>query len=106
MSRNYKMECNITGYCEEREPHIINAFVDNWAFDDCDIGKGRLKIWGESCLQGGETEDEFVDRMSYAIWEANEAYCAVEISCIYLDDPPTEVYSLDEDDYAKWKEIK
>jgi len=61
----------------------------------------KLSAYGEGLLGGGETEREFTERLSVAIWRANGAYCEVSVNATYLEELPSETYSLDEDDYAR-----
>lgn len=49
----------------------------------------------------GESEEEFVDRFSLAIWKANQEFCSIEIIAIDLEEPPQGEYSRSEDDYAR-----
>ena len=102
MSRYYDMAINIHGHRSERMEEIRDAADEEWAWDNWEARNGDLHARGESSLAGGETEDEFVDRLAAVVWTANGAYCEVEITATFLDDPPKEIHTRDENDYDDW----
>lgn len=121
MSRYYEMTAEVKGYNKDKEEAIRDAFDDEWGVDDSWIGEhatvyneqGQLvsgvksiTFNGRNSLVGGEGEDEFACRLCRAIWRANEAFCDVEVRCVYLDDPPTEIYAFGEEAYEAWKEAQ
>ena len=52
-------------------------------------------------LCGGESEEEFTERLSLAVWRANGGYCSVTVDATYLENLPYETHTLDEADYAR-----
>ena len=72
-----------------------------WDFDDWHENDGQMFGYGEGRLGGGESEEEFADRLARAIWNANGAFCEIEVRATYLDDLPYVDYCRDEDDYGR-----
>lgn len=60
-----------------------------------------MTLSGDGQLCGGESEDEFAERITKAIWQANGQFCSVEVCATYLEDLPCEQYQLDRDDYDR-----
>lgn len=106
MSRHYEMHVLVKGFDKTREDDIDTAIQDVWGMQDSwDEDGGHL--WsGDGTLGQGMLEEEFARRMRNAVWEANGAFCEVEVRCIYLDDPPTSYHVFNEEDYKKWKELQ
>lgn len=112
MSRFYEMQVEITGFNPDTKEKIIEACCREWPFEPEDLAydpgnNGKMWALAQDNLCGGESEDEFVERLRHAVWAANGAYCQVEIQATYLEDQPREIYSSDENDYKEWlkKEI-
>lgn len=101
MSRYYGMSVTISGHKPELVAGIKAAAEEEWPFGDWQAYDGKLTAYAESNLCGGETEEEFTERLSVAIWRANGAYCGVSVDATYLEALPYETHSLDEDDYAR-----
>ena len=108
MSRSYSMSVCVNGYQPDREDAITNAANGEWDFTDQSEHESTLCASGDGQLCGGETEEEFTERLSLAIWKANGAFCEVSLEATYLDELPYESYQLDEDAYERLitKEIK
>lgn len=106
MSRYYEMTAEVKGYNKDKEDAIRDAFDDEWGVDDSWSGENSVTFNGRNSLVGGEGEDEFACRLCRAIWRANEAFCDVEVRCVYLDDPPMEIYAFGEEAYEAWKEAQ
>jgi len=109
MSRNYSMTVFVADYDTEKAAAIREAAEEEWNFDDWrEVPRHdkppQLAGWGDDVLCGGETEDEFADRLAKAIWRANGAYCGVEVHAVFLDDLPREVYQPDHEDYRRLME--
>jgi len=102
MSRYYGMQVIIEGYATERQEDIINATSAEWAFGDWDVRNSTLEAYGQDNLCGGETEEEFTDRIAAAVWKANEGHCRVEVRATYLEDLPHDHHERSEGDYARW----
>lgn len=102
MSRYYQMDVEITKCDLSRKEKIIEAANDEWDFEDW-YADEYLGASGRSNLCGGESEEEFVVRLSRAVWKANGAYCPVRVTATYLEDLPTEQHLLKEDEYEQAK---
>ena len=112
MSRYYGMSIKITGHDENKARIIFEAIREEWDFqdelfhnvpsdEDC---PSFLSAYGESFLCGGESEEEFTDRVALAVWKANEGYCRVEVIATYLEDLPYETHIRNDDDYYRLAE--
>lgn len=105
MSRYYNMSVKIEDYDPTRRKEIIAACVEEWGFMEDDFTGAAhepLTASAENSLCAGESEYEFTERLTQAIWTANEAYCAVEVQATYLEELPSDIYTLDEDDFEEW----
>ena len=104
MSRYYSMRLRIEEFDSNRTTAIKDAASYEWHFDDnhweepANLGN-YLECEADDCLCGGETEEEFVDRLSVAIWKANQGFCTVGVIAIYLEE--FEDHARDEKDYAR-----
>lgn len=110
MSRSYEMRVTVKAYTRKHAGAIVAALNGEWEFDPGILPpKGRplppqLEAVGTSCLCGGESEEEFAERITHAVWTANRGYCEIEILATYLDvDPPSTIHALTEDDYREWR---
>jgi hypothetical protein len=103
MSRYYEMSVEVKDYGENKEDVIEKAVEDEWNIEDAFTGSGDYLLFSGRGNLVGDSEDEFAQRVRDAVWRANGVYCPVEVRCIYLEDPPCEIYSFDEEDYAAWK---
>ena len=101
MSRSYNMLIRVRDVTPERVDRVKQAANDEWDFDDWHEHENSISSCVDGCLCGGETEDEFSQRLAKAIWTANGGYCEVEVVATYLEDLPHESYSFDEDDYRR-----
>ncbi len=105
MSRYYLMSVAISEYDPAKAKDIQAATEAEWSFDDwgpgADAPGETLYASAESYLTGGETEEEFTERLSLAVWRANGGYCKVSVDATYLENLPYETHSLDEEDYAR-----
>ena len=105
MSRMYSMQIMVDNYNKEKEEDIQETVRESWNIDDSwKEGENQITWFGEDNLSGGESEDEFSERVAKDIWEANDGFCEVNINATYLEDLPYESYGFDKDDYKKWKE--
>jgi hypothetical protein len=102
MSRLYSMTVEIAGYDPARKGAIQAAAAAEWPFEEDWIDNGaRMQASGGGQLCGGETEEEFTERLSLAVWRANGAFCEVVVDATYMEELPHETHCLDEDDYAR-----
>ena len=101
MSRNYNMTVVVCNPQPDRMATIREAAAEEWDFDDWHEHRGQMFGYGEGRLGGGESEDEFADRLAKAIWRANGAACEIELRTTYVDELPYVEYSRDEDDFHR-----
>lgn len=111
MSRYYEMNVYIDGYDPEKLDKIKEVADKEWDFEFftiplCNNETPRLNATGRDNLCGGESEEEFAQRLTAAVWKANEKFCKVEVFATYLENLPFETYILDEEDYKAWKKKK
>ncbi len=104
MSRYYEMTVRIRGANPDRVAAVKEAAEFEWPFsewyslDDPDDPRNFTSD-GQGNLCGGESEEEFAERLVKEIWEANGGYCEVEILATFLENLPYETYTFDEDRY-------
>lgn len=102
MSRYYEMGVEITGHDPEKEDHIKKAAEQEWPFADWwSSDNGQLHASAQNTLCGGESEEQFTERLSVAIWRANGGFCEVVVNATFLENLPYETHVLDESDYAR-----
>jgi hypothetical protein len=102
MSRSYNMLVRVRDVTPERVDRVKQAANEEWDFDDWHEHENSISSCIDGYLCGGETEDEFVERLTKAIWTANGSFCEVEVNATYLDQMPYETHCLDEDDYDQF----
>ena len=111
MSRWYEVSVTVAGFNRRRKARIIAACVEEWGFgeddftEDGDIPAKRnpvLRATAQERLCGGESEEEFADRLAGAIWKANKDYCAVTIHATYLEQLPCEIHERNQRHYKTW----
>lgn len=110
MSRFYEMAVEVSDHDPAKVAEIQAAAEQEWPLADwwCagDDDAATMHASGQSSLCGGETEEEFTERLSLAIWRANGGYCRVSVDATYLENLPYETHELDESDYARLIEAK
>ena len=105
MSRYYEMTVEISGHDPEKEDHIKKAAEGVWPFSDWMVSdKGDLQASAQHSLVGGESEEQFTERLSVAIWQANGGFCEVVVDSTYLENLPYETHVLGEWDYDRLME--
>ena len=72
MSRYYSMSVTITGADPNRFDPIMAAASAEWEFDDWYSQKGVLTASGDAQLFGGETDQQFAERLTKAIWSTGD----------------------------------
>lgn len=103
MSRSYNMVFTVSG----AKPSLLDAIYEAiqgewnvqspWGHSD----RTELRCDGDSNLCGGESEEEFADRMSVLIWQANQGFCEVEIAATCLENLPYENHTRSQAFYDK-----
>ena len=102
MSRAYEMSVSIEGFDPAKADEIKHSAEAEWPFEDWYTHENKnMSASGQSNLCGGESEQEFSERLTKAIWKANGGFCKVEVCATCLEDLPHETYSFDQDDYEK-----
>lgn len=105
MSRSYGMALEVTGHDKTRRYHIIAAGQEVWkweddeivieARDECDENIHFFEAPGSLC--GGESEEEFADRVSAAVMRANGGPCAVLVMAFCYENTPCTSHVRDEE---------
>jgi hypothetical protein len=104
MSRYYEMRVEVRGSNKDKLAAIKATICQEWNITDSYTnGETEEAFSGEGNLGGGESEEDFTQRVSRAIWEANGEYCEVGVTAVYLEDPPTQYHQLKESDYDSWR---
>jgi hypothetical protein len=96
------MGVEIREYDLGKEDQIKKAAENVWPFDSWwSSGEGDLQASASDWLCGGESEEQFTERLSVAIWRANGEFCEVVVNATYLEELPYESHTLDQDDYDR-----
>ena len=101
MSRYYGMYVTVKDGDAACIEEIKTAARAEWPLEDWHEHEGTLTASGADSLTGGESEEEFAERLSKAIWQANGGFCEVCVDATYLEELPYESYCLDEEDYRR-----
>ena len=108
MSRAYNAYIRISNFDPARKLAIVTAARADWGWsfdgwnDPSFPNQEIIESAEDSYLSGGESEEEFVQRVTHDIWTANGAFCSVQLEMTFLENLPFETYELDEEDYAGW----
>jgi hypothetical protein len=95
------MSVELVGCRPELVDAIKAAAGQEWEFTEWHDQEGTLTASAEGSLCGGESEEEFTERLSLAVWKANGEFCEVTVNATYLEDLPYEVHCLDQSDYDR-----
>ena len=101
MSRFFRMEVAISDHVPQNIAAMQKAAEEEWPFEDWRECAGEWVSDGESNLCGGETDDEFAERLSKAVWRANGAFCKVAVRAFFLEELPVEDHCLGKADYER-----
>lgn len=106
MSRFYEMSVEISGYDPAKAKEIQSAAEAEWPFDDWSCAGVEepgemMHASAQGNLSGGESEEVFTERLSLAIWRANDKFCHVAVDATHLENLPYETHVLDESEYAR-----
>lgn len=103
MSRAYSFHIEVKGFAEEKSEEIERALKKETGLDGeplrCFEDTSVIVFAEDGNLCGGETEEEFVDRVTKSAWKANGKFCTVSVCLTPLDDCNS--YALDESDYDR-----
>lgn len=106
MSRRYEITVRVSGHHEFSVENIKDAVEEEWGLeDDWTEAEEHVFFGGQGNMGAGVTEAELSQRIARAIWET-AGKCKVEVQCSYIDDPPTEYYTFDEDDFVEWEKTQ
>ena len=109
MSRAYGMEVAVREHRKNKVDAIFRAAKQEWHFksqEKREVAGAMVLVldYAEGYLCGGESEEEFADRLALAIWRANGGYCEVTVHATYLEDQPMESHLRDEEDFERLKD--
>ena len=104
MSRYFEMMLGVRGANPDCVDAIKQAAEYEWPFEDWEPLRDpndttNFYAEGRDNLCAALGEKEFAVRLARAVWEANGAYCDVEVRATYLGELPCETYRFDEDEY-------
>ena len=104
MSQSYSMHVEIKNFNPFNKDEIIAAAYAMWEFEDWweteDAGR-FMSATGDDMLTGGESDDEFAQRLSMVVWKANGGFCKVKVIATYMENLPCETFELNEEDCKK-----
>lgn len=85
---------------------VLGVFSHLWDDPDGDFMDGTIiSLAARGHLTGGESSEEFTERLSQAVWKALGRFVPVEVDATFLDiQPPTDTHRADLDAYQKWKQ--
>ena len=109
MSRAYRMEITVGDEDEEgglltsaEVQSLSDTIQEHWDVEEeSPVSDGVQVYYGENALYGGETEEEFTDRVSLAVWESLGRYILVQVEATCLEYIPSVPHSRDEEDYKR-----
>ena len=106
MSRSYDMQVTVRRFNPARSQNIEDICCFEFPFESLEIQPFDTEpvMVGTTVgdLYCGESEEEFSERLTKAIWAANDQYCPVTVRLLYLDTLPYDVYELGQNDYQEW----
>lgn len=108
MSRCYEITITVTQHDQDKYEQIVDAVRNEGLGADADFFESRGEIFFNSevkTIVGVFTDQEFAREIVEAIWEANGAWCQVNVRMRDLD-ADTPVHSWDETEYAEWRQMK
>ena len=101
MGSSYKrITLYIEGISQSRKETVRHAANEQWRFQIWNQYGSHVFASGEGFFDPHEKE-ELADRLSWAIWAANQAYCAVEIQEACVEIRPQHTYRRDQSDYDR-----
>jgi len=107
MNRYYGMALTVRGIDPKKCRQVQKAAREEWpGFDDWHVqhleGATILTASGEGSLCGGESEEDFADRLAHAVWAAHGTCCEVEVAATYLEEQPYEAHIRGEACFAEF----
>jgi len=113
MSIAYSMTFHVENFDPGKADAIMAAVNEEWGDENgswredacCKAGSPeRLVVVGDGNLCAGESEEEFTDRVSAAIWAANGGFCEVAVHATCLEELPYTTHWRTADDFDRWQE--
>jgi hypothetical protein len=113
MSRLYSMLFHVEQFDPNKVDDIRAAIDGEWGSDENESyleeaidsrWPERLCVTGDGNLGGGESEEEFTDRVSDVIWAANGGFCTIHVYVTLLEDLLYEIHSREREDFDRWQE--
>lgn len=106
MSRSYHMHFKISGFDPTRRSLIEDVLGEEWEVEVAPdsqswLPENTIMADGESRLCGGESEEEFTDRIARRVWTVNGGFCLVEVVATCLDNIPCETHTRDIEAFDK-----
>jgi hypothetical protein len=106
MSRSYDMAIELSGIKKEKRKQVREAVEKEWNVELFDFDGKDAFANGYGSLCGGESEEEFSQRLARAVWQANGGYCEVTVKATYLDELPYETYFFGPQEYKRIRRTK
>ena len=117
MSRAYRMMITVNGFDFNRLDDIDEAIKAEWAIgqrwpEHPTVKDGEVDWQGDSQLCGGESEKEFAERVTKAVWKANGKMCNVTVDATYMEELPHDTYfygehlGIDNRTLTLWNELQ
>lgn len=107
MSRCYEITISVTRHNEARYEQIVDAVRNEGLEADADSFGEKGIVFNSKVINvcAGKSAQLAAREIVEAIWEANGAWCQVNVSMRDLD-ASTPVHSWDETEYAEWRQMK
>lgn len=106
MSRSYDMQVTVSKFNPARQQNIEDICCFEFPFESLEIQPFDTEstMIGSTVgdLYCGESEEEFSERLTKAIWAANSQYCPVTVRLLHLDALPYDVFELGKEAYQEW----
>jgi len=106
MSRCYEMTMSVREYNADRIEAIVDAVSDLGYEADGDPQGDVFQFYSETVnIAAGHSDESVAREIAEAIWEANGAFCKVQVGMRDLD-ANLPYYSWDEESFDKWRQGK
>jgi len=110
MSRFYEMYVEVSSFDKNKVFDVFAAMDDEWPWDDEEDYPSSFSLCisrvGKGNLCAGETEEQFVKKLTHAVWQANGSYCNVFVTATCLENLPCNAHECGEDEYKEWFKSK
>jgi len=98
------MTVRIEKFDKDKKQKLKDKADEVWGFEDWMEDKDYMQATMRNNLVGGESEEEFAERLTRELWLAHgdSGFCQVEVTATYLEELPCDTYFFDGDDYNKF----